>query len=326
MAIVKANAYGHGLDLIAPALFDTGCRSFGVTDATEGALLRDLVANSAASEITLLSGVFDAEDARLAQAKQLTPAITEPDQIALLHSAGFKGEVWVKVNSGMNRLGADAPEAMLNQCRQAGLAVRGIMSHLACADTPEHPLNRSQAASFSRLHQNLAPDLPFSLLNSAGILTMPEYCFDVVRPGISLYGSEPVANKNHGFKPVMRLTGKVMQTREINAGESVSYGDCFTAPAAMRIAVINLGYADGLPRALSNRGCAIFEQNRLPVIGRICMDYALLDITHADVKRGDSVEFWGNALLADDIADMLDTISYALFTGVGERVQRIAEI
>jgi alanine racemase len=325
MAIVKANAYGHGLNLVAPVLYEEGCRNYGVSDAKEGEHLRDLLNNEDSqnkAEIVLLSGIFDIEDALLACSKHLTPAITEQTQVTLLHKAGFRGSIWIKVNSGMNRLGAADPGSLLRECLQQGLEVRGIMSHLACADTPEHPQNRLQAKVFNRICEDVAAGAHKSLLNSGGIIALPEYALDIVRPGIALYGSEPVSNKPMGLKPVMSLSGQIMQIREISAGETVSYGASFTAAKAMRIAVISLGYADGVPRALSNCGFVSCNGKKLPITGRVCMDYTMVDVTNAEVNDGDTVEFWGNLILADDVAAILDTISYTLFTGVGERVRR----
>ena len=325
MAIVKANAYGHGLNLVAPVLYEEGCRNFGVTDAKEGEHLRDLLNNEDKqnnAEIVLLSGIFDVEDALLACSKHLTPVITEQAQVTLLHKAGFQGSIWIKVNSGMNRLGAADPGNLYNECLQLGLKVRGIMSHLACADTPEHPQNQSQARAFTQICEDISSDISRSLLNSGGIIAISEYTLDVVRPGIALYGSEPVPNRPMDLKPVMSLTGQVIQVRKISAGETVSYGASFTAPEAMRIAIVSLGYADGVPRALSNCGFVSCNGKKLPITGRVCMDYTMVDATNAEINDGDTVEFWGNALPVDDVATKLDTISYTLFTGVGERVRR----
>jgi len=324
MAIVKANAYGHGIELVAPVLFDEGCRLFGVTDATEGRQLR-LLLKTGKAEITLLSGIFDRQDARMAIDKHLTPAITEPVQVELLHMENFRGSVWLKVDTGMNRLGTSDVKALTRQCQKADIKVRGIMSHLACADMPEHPLNKQQANAFTILRGEVTPNLPASLLNSAGMVSMPEYCLDVVRPGIALYGSEPVADQPLGLKPVMQLTGGVMQIRDIPAGAQVSYGATYTADSSMRIAVVSTGYADGLPRGLSNRGYAFFAGQKLDIVGRVCMDYTMIDVTDVEIKPGDTVEFWGTHIQANDVARSIDTISYTLFTGIGARVQRIAE-
>jgi len=326
MAVVKANAYGHGLELVVPALFDAGCRSFAVSEAKEGALLRDILRNddrTRSAEITLLSGIFDAEGAILSAQYGLTPAITEPAQTMLLQQAGFHGSVWIKVDTGMNRLGSSDAAGLLSQCLQAGISTRGMMSHLACADQPEHPLNQLQVERFTALCDQVAPTLPTSLLNSAGMVCMPEQHRDVVRPGLALYGAEPVAQQPLGLKPVMTMTARILQIRSIAAGETVSYGATFTAAKAMRIAVASAGYADGIPRSLSSIGRAMYKGEPLAITGRVCMDYTMLDVTDIDIACGDNVEFWGTQQQAADVAALLDTISYTLFTGVGERVQRV---
>ncbi|WP_100266453.1 alanine racemase [Mariprofundus ferrinatatus] len=325
MAIVKANAYGHGQNLVAPALLEAGCRSFGVTDATEGAELRSIPSfNQDHVEITLLSGIFDEEDAKLCVQHHLTPAATEPFQLSLLAKSGHRGKVWLKFDSGMNRLGAETPSELYAMAGETGIDIRGFMSHLACADEPDHPLNRIQAERFITICDQLSPNTPKSLLNSAGIIAMPQYAFDVVRPGIALYGAEPVPDRPVGLKPVMSLNGEVMQVRQIHTGASVSYGATFTADKTMDIAVVSMGYADGIPRSLSNIGDVHIRGQKYQMIGRICMDYTMVDVTGSGVRAGDSVEFWGEHISANQVAAEIDTISYTLFTGVGERVRRIA--
>ena len=322
MSVVKANAYGHGLDIVAPALFDEGCREFAITDADEGASLRGLLGVDA--DIVILSGIFDADDAKLAASHHLIPTITETTQAELLGAAGFSGQVWIKVDTGMQRLGADNPEAMLQACAKYGLKLAGIMSHLACADTPEHPLNLEQVSCFRGVLKTMPEGTPASLLNSGGLAWMPEHAFDVVRPGIALYGTEPAEGIKLGLKPVMQLTGNVMQIRDVPKDTTISYGASYIAERDMRVAVISLGYADGLPRILSNQGCAVWQGNRLPIVGRICMDYCLLDVSSFDLACGDEVEFWGQTLTASEVASLADTITYEIFTSIGQRVHREA--
>ena len=324
MAVVKANAYGHEQYLVAPTLFEEGCRNFGVADASEGSELRAIIGESETAAVTLLSGPFDMDDAELCTDHNLTPVITEPHQIKLLTSAGFSGEIWLKFDSGMNRLGAENPAALFALARQTGVNICGFMSHLACADDAEHPMNLAQANSFLEICNHLSPETPKSLLNSAGLISLPDYTFEVVRPGIALYGAEPVADQAMGLKPVMTLTGEVMQRRDIQPGDSVSYGASFTAEHPMSIAVIGMGYADGIPRSISNRGTVFIRGRKYPVIGRVCMDYTMVDISNSEVQAGDKVEFWGEHISANDVATLIDTISYTLFTGVGERVRRKA--
>ncbi len=327
MAVVKANAYGHGLDVIAPVLLDEGCRSFAVTDAEEGLRLRRIVGDR--PDIVILSGIFDQEDAGLCLKADLTPVVAEPWQINRLKSISFAGRVWLKVDTGMHRLGCEDVARMFAACREQGMHIAGMMSHLACADDPDHPLNHRQATAFHQYLAALSEPVPASLLNSAGLVTMREHVMDVVRPGIALYGAEPVRNRLLGLQPVMQLTSRIMQVRTVRKGESVSYGAAFTAREDMRIAVAALGYADGLPRSLSNCGMAmaVNQQGKkaiLPVTGRVCMDYCLLDTSHVPLATNDMVEFWGGAMPAVEVARQADTIAYELFTGVGERVMRKA--
>ncbi|MES0372194.1 MAG: alanine racemase [Mariprofundaceae bacterium] len=320
MAVVKANAYGHGLELVAPALFDAGCRHFAVTDAIEGEKARKLLPE--AQSIVLLSGIFDASDAKLCSIHHLTPVITHPYHAELLHKEAFEGSVWIKINTGMQRLGADDPKQLIDLCRQHDIKLAGIMSHLACADTPEHPLNMAQADEFSTLCQQLDSKLPSSLLNSAGLIALPDQTHDFIRPGIALYGAEPVPAEPLGLKPVMQLTGQVMHVRQIPKGVSLSYGASFTAKERMNVAVVSLGYGDGLPRHLSNQGMAFHDGNNFPIVGRICMDFCLIDCTHHPLKEGDSIEFWGEQQSANETAQSIGTIAYELFTGIDQRVCR----
>ncbi len=332
MAVVKANAYGHGLALIAPALAQAGCRHFAVTDADEGAQLRAILGDAPddrAHTIVTLSGLRDANDATTITQHALTPAISDPQQLNDLQRAGFNGSVWIKVDTGMTRLGVTDLQATIQRCRQQRIGIAGILSHLACADTAEHPLNRIQRERFHALRRNaeqlLGRPIAASLLNSAGMVTLADQMLDMVRPGIALYGAEPVIDQPLGVKPVMQLHAPIIQIRDIAAGTPVSYGASFTAPQTMRIAVIRGGYGDGLPRALSNRGCAWFDGQQLPIVGRVCMDYTMLDITRCPLKIGDRVELWGNHLAASAVAAAIDTISYTLFTGIHARVARISQ-
>jgi len=322
MAVVKANAYGHDLGLISTALASEGCRQFAVTDAEEGRKLRQSIGRKA--DIVLLSGVFDAQDAEEAVRSDLTPVISTGYQARLLITADFDGQVWLKVDTGMQRLGAGDLARLYRTCRASGLRIAGVMSHLACADTPDHPCNSKQLKEFRRILRSVPSETHASLLNSAGLAAMPELSFDVVRPGIALYGIEPINGIQLGLRPVMRLTGSVMQIREVPKGATVSYGATYTADRDVRVAVICLGYADGLPRALSDHGAGIWKGRKIPIAGRICMDYCILAAGSSDIHPGDAVEFWGEQLLASEVAASIGTIAYELFTQVSDRVPRVA--
>jgi len=320
MAVVKADAYGHSVDLIAPSLMAAGCSHFAVTDSSEGIALRRIIGNGAT--ISLLSGIFDADDAAAATAFALSPAVTEPWHLDLLHRAGFAGRVWLKINTGMQRFGTGDLFALYRHAEQLSIAAAGLMSHLACADEPDHPLNREQLRRFLACRE-LLPQIPATLLNSAGIASLPQACFDFVRPGLALYGSEPIAAQPFGLQPVMSLRARAIQIRHIAAGTPVSYAASYVSTRPMRLALLPLGYADGLPRHLSNLGYGLFAGQRLPIVGRICMDYCLLDVSDTQLCEGDEVEFWGAHLPASEVADLAGTIAYELFTGVGKRIPRL---
>jgi len=323
MAVVKANAYGHGLVPVSQALYQEGCRSFAVTDALEGSLLRPYLPDDAT--IILFSGLFDADDAKLCCQHQLTPVITEPAQLKLLSAQDFQGKVWVKVDTGMLRLGADNLPALMDGIQQSNIQLAGVMSHLACADTPEHPLNQQQIKAFQTIQNNVAAPA-YSLFNSAGLIALSDKLdTQVMRPGIALYGIEPIPSQPLGLQPIAQLSSQIMQVRDIKKGESVSYAASWVAPQDMRIAVVAMGYADGLPRLLSNQGKGVCKGMSLPIVGKVCMDYCLLGIDDEAIHAGDEVFFFGHAKnlpQANQVAEQCQTISYELFTGLGTRLNR----
>jgi len=328
MAVVKANAYGHGICEVSSALYRQGCRSFAVTDVDEGALLRRFFQQSALhdADIIVLSGVFSGNGAALCEKNKLTPVLSEKEQLALLKHAQFKGEVWLKVDTGMHRIGVSVLSEMLALGQECGIKIKGMMSHFACADSPKHPLNQQQIDSFQALQQTY-PKLQTSMLNSAGIVAFSQ-CLqtDIVRPGLALYGAEPIPAQPLGLKPVMQLCSSIMQIRPISAGESVSYGATWTASKPAHIAVVPMGYADGLSRLLSNQGEAWHESGRLSIVGRVCMDYCMLEVDAERVKVGDKVIFFGHdegVPLANDVARQCQSIAYTLFTSISPRVSRM---
>ncbi len=331
MAVVKADGYGHGMVATATRLWDAGCRSFAVTDADEGVALRLALREHCGDdaplpEITLLSGVFDDADATAIVAHKLVPVIHDKEEVARLRRARFSGRLWLKMETGMNRLGADQARQLLDRCFRCRWPVAGLMSHLACADDPEHPLNKQQEDRMRSYLNLMGPGLSGSLLNSAGLITMPHAALDVVRPGIALYGAQPVPTAPRDFQPVMALEAAVMQVHRVDAGAVISYGAEFVAEQPMRVAVVAAGYGDGVPRNLGSCGGEVIcKGNRLPVVGRVCMDYTIIDISGCTIKAGDRVQFWGDLLPVDEVAAKCGTISYALFTGVNARVPRVWE-
>ena len=331
MAVVKADGYGHGMIATATRLWDAGCRSFAVTDADEGVALRLALQehgddDAPLAEITLLSGVFDDADASAIVAHKLVPVIHDKEEVARLRRARFNGRLWLKMETGMNRLGADQARQLLDRCFRCRWPVAGLMSHLACADIADHPLNQQQEDRLRSYLNLMGPGLSGSLLNSAGLITMPQAALDVVRPGIALYGAQPVTETPCDLRPVMSLEAEVMQVHRVDAGATISYGGECIAKQPMRVAVVAAGYGDGVPRSLGSCGGEVVcKGDRLPIVGRVCMDYTIIDISGYTIKAGDRVQFWGDALPVDEVATRCDTISYALFTGVNARVPRIWE-
>jgi len=341
MAVVKANGYGHGIAGAATRLWDAGCRSFAVTDTDEGVLLRQLLQehvllqedaalntenDGAIAEIALLSGVFDDADAAAVVAHKLVPVIHDKEEVARLRRARFNGRLWLKMETGMNRLGSDQARQLLDRCFRCRWPVAGLMSHLACADVADHPLNAQQAERIRSYLNLMGPGLSGSLLNSAGLITMPQAALDVVRPGIALYGAQPIAESTCDLRPVMQFESEVMQVHRVDAGATISYGGEFIAEKPMRVAVIAAGYGDGVPRRLGScGGVVVCKGEKLPIVGRVCMDYTIVDVSGFTVKTGERVQFWGDELPVEEVAARCDTISYELFTGVNARVARIWE-
>ncbi len=324
MAVVKANAYGHGILQVSQALFQAGCSQFAVTDAAEGQYLRQHLNND--MSIILLSGIYDADDANLCVLHQLTPVITTSQQMTLLHQAGFQGGVWLKVDTGMNRIGTEHLQKHIQSIKQSSFKLIGIMSHLACADSPNHPLNQQQLQRF-RVIQDTTDVPTYSLYNSAGIIALSDkLATDVTRPGLALYGIEPIPDQPLGLKPVAELSSQVIQIRRLKKGGSVSYGATWLAPQDMNIAVVALGYADGLPRLLSNQGEADVNGHFLPIVGKVCMDYCMLAIEEHQVSIGDKVIFFGaadNQPKANQVAAKCQTIAYEIFTNLSNRLNNI---
>jgi len=296
-AVVKANAYGLGMAPVARRLAAEGCRQFFVATDAEGRELRRILPNV---EIFVFSGVVEGEG--------LIPVANHAAQIRA-------GPVALHVDTGMHRLGFDDPGEI-----PSGTEVRLLMTHLACADTPDHPLNEEQLARFQALAARF-PGVPTSIANSAAILTGVE---GIGRPGIGLYGGNPYTTQENPMRCVATLEGEVLQVRKVVAGASVGYGASHVTGRDTTIAVVGMGYADGLPRALSNCGQAAFKTIRAPIIGRVSMDLTLVDVTDLpSVEPGDWIEFFGRSIGIDEVAAWADTISYEILTGVGNRVLRM---
>ncbi len=324
--VVKANAYGTGLSEAAGALYGAGCRRFCVAHIAEGIALR---AAHADVEIIVLHGLMPASAAEVAR-HGLIPALNDLGQIAQWSALAIETgplPACIQIDSGMARLGLPADEVALLAAepdRLAGLEVRTVISHLACADEPENPLNRRQLESFNRQRATL-PRAAASLANSSGIFLGPDYHFDLVRPGVSLYGVNPTPGRPNPMREVVRLKGRIIQLRQIDSDRSVGYGAAWRAERPSRIATVAVGYADGYLRSLGNRGFCVIGGARAPIVGRVSMDLTTIDVSALDPSRlavGDEVSLLGDGVDIDELAEAAGSIAHELLTGLGSRYHR----
>jgi alanine racemase len=327
-AVVKANAYGLGLEPVTARLAQAGCKTFFVADLTEARAVR-----SRAREATIyvLNGYTpDWGDALIEiNARPVINSTTElAEWDAFVSAHAWQGGAALHVDTGMHRLGISPEEAVAlaprAQTENHGIAL--LLSHLACADNPDHPLNATQIQLFRDLHR-LYPSVPASLANSSGIFLGSSAQFDLARPGAALYGVNPTPGRPNPMESVVELTGRILQLRSIELDETVGYGAKWTAKRRSRIAVVALGYADGLMRSGSGTderpgGTAIIAGKRCPIVGRISMDLMCIDITDLPggaVHRGDLATLIGAEISVDEVAASAGTIGYEILTRLGPR-------
>lgn len=325
-AVVKANAYGVGALEASKLFIAAGCRCLFVARAAEGAALRRGLAASAQDgpwpdshelAIYVLEGALP-DTLELLLTHRLQPVLNSPEQFALW-AAASQGPIAVHVDTGMNRLGfpADVVAATFKG-REIGL----LCTHLACADEPRHQLNAAQLQRIADLQTRFS-GTKLSVGNSAGALNGPPFQGDLMRPGIALYGGNPWADRPNPMRCVATLEAAVVQVRELPPGASIGYGATYTTSAKRRVAVLGIGYADGLPRALSNCGEVVAAGRRCPIIGRVSMDLTTVDATDAALQVGDWVEIFGGSLTVDEVAAKADTLAYEILTGISGRVPRL---
>ena len=337
-AVVKANGYGLGAARVAPALAQAGCDSFFVARLEEAIALRKMVPQA---RIFVLDGA-DADAVPALISHRLTPVLNSLGQIAAWGAAAGVGtsklDAVLHVDTGMNRLGLPGDELAIlsgeHAKRLAGINPVLVMSHLACSDEPSNPMNGQQ---LSRFQQALAmlPPAPASLAASHGAMLGMEYHFDLVRPGVALYGANPqtpegMAQEGTGkgaanlMQTAAVLTARVLQVRRIDSGSSVGYGASFRAKRPSMIATVALGYADGMPRTLSNNGVAVLGGVRVPFVGRVSMDTICLDVSdlNAPPRIGDEAELLGDALSLGEVAANAGTNEYEILTRL-HRVPRV---
>lgn len=326
--VVKADAYGLGAEPVARALFDAGCDTFFVARLAEGMALRPVLPRA---RIFVLDGVM-ADTVSSFRTWHLIPVLNSLAQLAAWSAAArttrAKFDAALHIDTGMNRLGMPRDEfAMLTaqtSARLQDINLTLIMSHLACAEDPGSAMNAQQLARFRSALAGLPP-APASLSSSAGIMLGKAYAFDMVRPGIALYGGNPQPKLPNPFKVVVQLTGRILQVHRVDKGESVGYGATFRAGRPTTLATVALGYADGLMRAIGNRGAGAINGICAPIAGRVSMDLITLDVTdipQGSVDVGADVEFLGDTISLESLAAAANSASYEILTSLRGRVSR----
>jgi len=323
LAILKADAYGHGALTVAQTLDDA--HGFGVASVEEALALR---AAGIDKTIVSLQGFKSALELAKAAVNNIDVTVHDAYQIELLAAASFAEpvNVWLKVDTGMARLGFAPTEIATVHRRVTELpqvtTAPVLMTHLACADERRSDYSRHQLGIFEHVTEALTGKR--SVANSAGILAWPESHGDWVRPGIMLYGASPFVYdtaEHAGLKPVMTLAAPLITRRWMRAGEPVGYGNSWTAPEAMPIGVAAIGYADGYPRNDGTGTPVLLNGQLTQLIGRVCMDMITIDLRGCDARVGDEVTLWGNGLPVDEVARSATTVGYELLCAVGNRVR-----
>ncbi|MBT5945691.1 MAG: alanine racemase [Rhodospirillaceae bacterium] len=335
-AAVKADAYGLGVGPVTAALSDAGCTTFFVATPAEGTHLRK---TNATAEIVVLNGPEPGNIATLLDSR-LTPTLNSLPQIETWAAASANApmEAWLHIDTGMNRLGLGPGELealIAKPARLDGIRISTILSHLACADTPDHPMNAAQRDSFTatcELLTAITGPVRTSLANSPGVFLGSEYHFNMVRPGASLYGIRPSAERPNPMKQVVEIYTKILQVRDVDTPMTVGYGAAHQVTGTRRIATLAAGYADGYPRAAGNTAghtegksmCAFIDGQPAPLAGRISMDLITIDVTDlpaALCRPGQTVELLGPNVTPDDLADAAGTIAYEVLSRLGPRLQ-----
>lgn len=310
-AVIKADAYGLSARRVAPRLLQAGVRTFFVATAEEGVALRPVAGDA---DIFVFSGHM-AGDTEALEAAGLIPLLNSPEQVTRHFTKSAGRPFGVQLDTGMNRLGVEAGDwqALASELMDAG--PRLVMSHLACADTPDHPMNAQQLRSFRDMTDGIAHRR--SLAATGGTLLGPEYHFEMTRPGIGLYGGLPFQDAT----PVVRLDLPIIQTRIVRPFETVGYGNTWEATVESCIATVSSGYADGLIRAMGQKAVVWAGATPCPVVGRVSMDLITVDVTHLR-KVPERLTILGPEQTVDDLADAAGTIGYEILTALGPRYER----
>ena len=336
MGIVKANAYGHGLVPVARHLQAQGVDQLGVAFLEEGIALREA---GITLPILVLGGIFGPQVGDYL-AHDLEITVSSLDKLRQVEAAaeamGRRAVVHLKIDTGMERIGVHSYSC--GPFIEAAVAsewctIKGIYSHLACADDPGSPMTARQVARFAEAcahFERLGAPMPLRhLANSGGVLHFPETWLDMVRPGILLYGvqPDPASQRTLDLRPALSLVSKVVYFKVVKAGHPVSYGATWTAARDTRVVTVPLGYGDGWPRALSGRGEVLIGGQRHPIVGRICMDQFMVDIGRGSAWNEDPVVLvgaqGGERITVEAVAEAAGTIPYEILTGLNERIPRV---
>jgi alanine racemase len=331
-AVIKADAYGCGLEPVARALANAGCKTFFVATLDEARAARAIAPSAA---VYVLNGFI--QNTGDAYAKiDAKPVIGDLNELAewdvFCRRSGWAGGVAIHVDTGINRLGLTIAEAqgLIPRINAGDHGIELVMSHLACAESLHHPLNARQLATFREI-ASVFSGVPASLSNSSGIFLGAPFLFDLVRPGAALYGINPTPEADSPVQPVVELKARVVRIREVERGESVGYGATWTTRRPTRLAIVSAGYADGYFRAGgSNDGTrgadVVVAGKRCPVAGRISMDLMAIDVTDLEknaVRRGHLVTLIGEGITVDELAHHFGTIGYEVLTSLGPRYARV---
>jgi len=316
---IKANAYGVGIDFVAPVLWEAGCRTFFVAYFEEALALKSVVPGAV---IYVFHGLKRSEF-DTASVSDIRPVLNTLEEAGIPSVASLKPAI--HVDTGMRRLGI--PLYHHEQLNEVILDCQPslLMSHLASADEPDRSSSEQQLSLFESLRSDLGATCPpSSLANTAGILLGERYHFDLVRPGIGLYGGSPDPNDPKGFEAVVCWQAQVIELQQVRQGQSVGYGGSYVASHELHLATIGLGYADGYLRALSNRGEVLIEGCLCPIVGRVSMDLITVDVSSVEsIKEGMWVEIMGPGISVDTVARKANTIGYECLTRLGARMERI---
>jgi len=325
-AVVKANGYGLGSTPVVKTLAQAGCRLFFTAHLGEAIAVRGALPDPEI-EVGVLNGLLAGDEDAYPQ-HTLFPVLNDLSQVdrwAAYCAKNGARPAAVQLDSGMTRLGLPAAEAeslAADPGRMAGFECRYLLSHMACADEPDHPLNAAQQERFAALVPRI-PHTHAMLAASSAVFLGPAWHFDYIRPGVALYGGRPNTLAPNPMRQVIKLEGKILQIQDVDAPQTVGYGAGHRVEEPGRIATIGVGYADGYLRSLSNKATAVLHGVSVPLVGRVSMDLTTFDISAVpDAKVGDSVELIGPSHTIDDLADQAGTIGYEILTSLGGRYAR----